>query len=93
MKVRHRQQPATKQRFVERKKEEEIDVVAKSKWRSRRSPLMQCSRQPRFSHLQLKPTNVVDFGVEMDAETALWEKKLEKQRAWIEALFGRSFYT
>ena len=36
-KVRHHQQPATKQRFVERKKEEEIDVVAKSKWRSRRS--------------------------------------------------------
>ena len=47
---------------------------------------MQCSRQPRFSHLQLKPTNAVDFGVEIDAETALWEKKLEKQRAWIEAL-------
>ena len=47
---------------------------------------MQSSRKPRFSHLQLKPTNVVDFGVEMDAEIALWAKKLEKQRAWIEAL-------
>ena len=79
-------QPATKQRFVEQRKNEDVNVVAKSKWRSRRSPLMECSRQPRHSRLQLKPTNKVDSSVEMDAETALWEKKLVEQRAWIEAM-------
>ena len=49
---------------------------------------MQNTRQPRFSRLQLKPTNAVDFDMEMDVETAMrekniWQDKLAQQRAWI----------
>ena len=47
---------------------------------------MQCSRQPRFSRLQLKPTNAVDSSMEMDVDMwakNIWQDKLAEQRAWI----------